>query len=171
MAHQLTPTIHLVDLPRQLFTPNVRQAIAPLAVEQGYYQRHISWPWWGITHTIEYLGKPFSFFLTQHVIVDLLLVSSALVLTVLLLLLRRWRETLYVCATFLVILCMPIHATAASNIDPLASAPRYLMVLFPLVLVPALWASTPTRLRFILYPLLILTVMLTIFLAAGIWIG
>jgi hypothetical protein len=149
----------------QLHTP-----FAPFASVQGDYARRPSWPWTGILNTVAMNDGPRTFFLAQHTVTDLILVAVAIGLAVNLWRFG-WRESLYVWGTMLVVLCLPISTNPHTNIDALASTPRYFTVLFPLVLPLARWASTPLRARVVMWPSLLGVIYLTIFLAAGIWIG
>jgi hypothetical protein len=144
---------------------------APLASEQHIYIRLRSWPWQGIINTLAMNDGPHTFFLVEHTVVDLVLITGTLILAGVLLWRFPWRENAYVWASILVVLCLPIHTTATTNIDALASAPRYMMVLFPLAYPVARWASTPMRQRLIMLPLLASVVIFTTFFVAGIWLG
>jgi hypothetical protein len=143
---------------------------APIVSIQGQYARHLTFPWTGLVNTLALNDGSHTFFLLQHTVVDLILVALAIGLAIAL---RHygWRYRAYVWATMLLILCMPIATTPTSNIDALASAPRYVSVLFPLMIPLACWASTPLRVRVVLWPSLLGVVYLAIFLVAGIWIG
>jgi hypothetical protein len=110
------------------------------------------------------------YFLLQHTVVDLVLVIAAFALAFAL---RGhdWRIAVYTWLTMLVILCLPIATTPNTNIDALASTPRYFMVLFPLVVPLAQWATTRLRVRVVMWSSLVGVMYLAIFFAAGIWIG
>ncbi len=145
--------------------------LAPIASERANYDRTVDWPWSGVLQTLGVFTRPDTFFVYQHAIVDLALVSVALLLAVQLVRLRLPRRyAVYTWVSMLSILCWPI--AHPGGIDSLASAPRYLFVLFPLYIPLVQWSlRSRTAHRSIALLEAIAMGYVTVFFAAGIWVG
>lgn len=99
-------------------------------MEVRNWGRHLALPWEGIVGALQGLGSRVS---TLNV-VDLIFLLLPLAILML-----GWKRlpphySLFAAALALVTLCEPLRA-----VEPLASAPRYMMVIFPIVVICAIW--------------------------------
>ncbi len=122
------------------------------------WDRHLAWPWRGIITTTHLIIKTTKQQMTN--LVDL--TFTLLPLTVLLI---GWRRlplhyTLFAAASALFVLLYPMN-----TIEPLTSAPRHMMLIFPFIVILALWGKRPNFSQiFLACSLPLLTVYIILFI-------
>lgn len=147
----------------------------PFASSQAdavYWHKALDWPWVAFMGSLHMIVNGSSVVVRQHAVVDVVLVGGALCCTVAYhVLAGRWRlgqeYAIYLWGSVLLALSFPIVQPELS--DLLASAPRFLLVVFPLYL-PLAFRGSRSRafhLALLTVQLLGMCYLLTVFFAGG----
>ena len=147
----------------------------PLAVSRAnaiYWHKTLDWPWAAFAGSLNMIVSGSGVIVRQHAIVDVVLVGAALTCAVAYhavaaRLCVSKEYAIYVWGNVLLALSFPLVQPALS--DPLASAPRFLLVVFPLYLPLAFWGSRSraAHLALLAAQLLGMCYLLTVFFAGG----
>jgi hypothetical protein len=135
--------------------------------EVTVWHRHFTFPWVGILNTIQLL---FSHSLT-HIVMYRDVINLFFTLAFLVTLALGWRRlplyySLFGLALALFSLSFPVATT-----EPLASMPRYLMVIFPITVIYAWWGKQRTFDRFYLALALPLFAMFVLLFISHVWVA
>lgn len=132
--------------------------------EETIWHRQFTWPW----DTIQLLMHAFSVKTTliTNDIFDVVFVLIALITLALGWTRIPWHYRLFAIALVIFVLSFPTH-----TVEPLTSQPRYMMSIFPITVIYAVWSKNKYFYRIFMALALALLVYNTIFFVGNFWVG